>query len=140
MLTVHLRIADAATGKPTPVRLRISGPADETYPPLGRLAEFAPGPNEDVGGHLWQDKRAWCYIDGACEVRLPADVPLRVRASKGPEFTPLDRTVTLAPGQMALRLQLDRWSDVRAAGWFPGDARCHSLSRTRPFWKRRPKT
>ena len=128
MLTVHLRIADDATGLPTPVRLRISGPNDETYAPLGRLAEFAPGPDEDVGGHLWQDKQAWCYIDGSCEVRLPAGVPLRVRASKGPEFIPLDQTVTLGPGQMALRFAVERWSNLRADGWFAGDARCHSLS------------
>ncbi len=128
MLTAHLRIADAATGRPTPVRLRVSGPADETYPPHGRLADFAPGPNEDVGGHLWQDKQPWCYIDGACELRLPAGVPLRVRATKGPEFTPLDETVTLGPGQLALRYSVERWSNLRADGWFPGDARCHSLS------------
>ena len=128
MLTVHLRVSDAATGHATPVRLRIEGPAGETLPPLGRLADFAPGPDEDVGGHLLHDKQAWCFIDGTCEVRLPAGVPVRVRATKGPEFVPLDETVTLGPGQMSLRFSVSRWSDLRADGWHPGDARCHSLS------------
>ena len=52
MLTVHLRINDAATGKPTPVRLRVSGPDGTYFAPLGHAAEFACGRNEDVGGNL----------------------------------------------------------------------------------------
>jgi hypothetical protein len=39
-LTVHLRVNDAATGQPTPVRLRISGPDGQTFAPLGRLTRF----------------------------------------------------------------------------------------------------
>lgn len=128
MLTIHLRINDDATGRPTPVRLCISGPDGATFPPFGRVAEFAPGPDEDVGGHLWHEKQAWCYIDGTCEVPLPAGVPVRVRATKGPEYRPLDHTVVLGTGQMSLRLGIERWSDLRSEGWFPGDVRCHSLS------------
>jgi hypothetical protein len=128
MLTVHLRVNDAATGKPTAVRLQITGPDGAFYPPLGRAAEFPTGRGEAVGGHLKLGREKWVYIDGSCEVKLPAGVPLRVRATKGPEYTPLDQTVTLGPGQMALRFALERWSDVRSAGWHPGDTRCHSLT------------
>ncbi|MFO0847943.1 MAG: CehA/McbA family metallohydrolase [Gemmataceae bacterium] len=127
MLTIHLRVNDAATGKPTPVRLRITGPDGTHYAPFGRLTEFATGKNEDVGGHLRLGPERWCYIDGACEVRLPAGVPLRVQAAKGPEYRPLDQTVTLGSGQMALRFGIERWSDVRADGWVPGDVRAHFL-------------
>ncbi|MBX9585036.1 MAG: CehA/McbA family metallohydrolase, partial [Gemmataceae bacterium] len=127
MLTVHLRINDAATGKLTPVRLRVAGPDGTAYPPLGRFAEFPAGRNEAVGGHLLAGREAWCYVGGSCEVRLPAGVPLRVRAAKGPEYTPLDETVTLGPGQMALRLTIGRAADARADGWVTGDARCHFL-------------
>ena len=129
MLPVHLRINDAATGKPTPVRLRVTGPDDTYFAPFGRLTEFACGRNEDVtGGHLRVGRESFCYIDGACEIRLPADVPVRVQAFKGPEYEPLDRTVTLGPGQMALRFPVKRWSDVRSEGWYAGDARVHFLS------------
>ena len=48
------------------------------------------------------------YIDGACEMPLPAGVPLRVQAAKGPEYTPLDETVTLGAGQIALRFAIER--------------------------------
>lgn len=127
MLTVHLRINDAATGRPVPVRLRIAGPDGATYPPLGRFADFPVGRNEAVGGHLLVGREAWWYVDGSCEVRLPAGVPLRVRATKGPEYQTLDETVTLGPGQMALRFSIGRVSDVRSEGWVPGDTRCHFL-------------
>src|SRR5690242_13341381 len=128
MLTVHLRVNDAATGRPTPVRLRVTGPDGTFFAPLGRVPAFATGRNEDVGGHLRLGRDRFCYIDGTCEARLPAGLPLRVQAFKGPEYLPLDETVTLGPGQLALRFAVRRWSDVRADGWHPGDARAHFLS------------
>jgi hypothetical protein len=128
MLTRHLRINDAATAKPTAARLRITGPDGTFFAPFGRFAEFATGRGEDVGGQLLIGREKSCYIDGSCEVPLPAGVPLRVQATKGPEYRPLDESVTLGPGQMALRFTIDRWSDLRAEGWHPGDSRCHDLT------------
>jgi hypothetical protein len=128
MLTVHLRINDAATGRPTPVRLRVSGPDGTAFPPLGRSAEFPTGRNEDVGGHLKLGRERWYYTDGSCEIPLPAGVPLRVQATKGPEYTPLDETVTLGAGQMALRFAVERWTDTRPEGWVSADTRCHFIT------------
>jgi hypothetical protein len=124
MLTVHVRINDGA-GKPTPVRLRLS--AGGAYlPPLGRLAEFATGPGEDVGGNLLLGPERWAYIDGACEARLPPG-PVTVEAVKGPEYAPLRREVSLGPGQISLRLAVERWCDLRAEGWHAGDTRATDL-------------
>ncbi len=127
MLTVHLRISDAATGKPTAVRLRVTGPDGGVFFPFGSHHEFPLGRNEDVGGRVLVGREAWVYVDGGCEIRLPTGVPLRVRAEKGPEYVPLDETVTLGPGQMALRFALHRWSNLRDSRWFPGDTRVHFL-------------
>jgi hypothetical protein len=55
-------------------------------------------------------------------------VPLRIQAFRGPEWTPLDTTVTLGPGQMAVRLEMSRWFDRAAEGLRSEDARCHFLS------------
>lgn len=126
MLTVHLRINDAA-GRPTAARVCVSAADGTCFAPLGRFADFPSGVNEDVGGGLRVGREAWFAIDGACEIPLPSNVPLRVRATKGPEYRPLDTTMTLGPGQMALRFALDRWHDRRADGWVSGDARCHFL-------------
>jgi hypothetical protein len=127
MLTVHVRVNDAATNRPTPVRIRLVDSSGVCRMPFGRLAEFAVGPGEDVGGQVWLDGDAFAYIDGACEVRLPPG-RVRVQVHKGPEYRPLDREVVLGPGQISLRLNIERWVDPHAEDWYSGDGRAHELS------------
>jgi hypothetical protein len=127
MLTVHLRINDAATRRPTPVRICVMGTDGQQYAPLGRAAEFSIGRNEDVGGHLKLGGERWYYIDGTCEIPLPPGLPLRVRASKGPEFASLDETVTLGSGQISLRFEIQRWTNTRTDGWVSIDTRSHFI-------------
>src|SRR5262245_51656972 len=128
MFNVHLRVSDAATKEMLPCRVRIADASGRSYPPLGRVAEFAVGRNEDVGGQVLLHGRRWYYINGACEVPLPAEIPLTVEISKGPEYTSICREVTLGAGQMSLRFELQRWSDLSGEGWYSGDTRCHFLS------------
>lgn len=124
---VHLRINDAATGMPTPVRLRITDAEGTYYAPYGRLTEFATGVNQDVGGNVMIGSKRWAYIDGTCEILLPPGT-LRIEIAKGPEYKPIDEEIHLLAGKMALRFEVDRWSDVRKQGWFSGDTRVHFLS------------
>jgi hypothetical protein len=128
MPTVHLRINDAATGRPTPVRARVSAADGTHFAPFGRSVEFPVGRNEAVGGAVRLGGERWFYTDGACEIVLPAGTPLRVQATKGPEFVPLDRTVTLGAGQMALRFAVERWANPASDGWVSVDTRCHFLT------------
>jgi hypothetical protein len=128
MLTIHLRISDAATKQPVPCRLRVSDAAGNYFAPLGRLAVFACGVGEDVGGSVRLGRDNFAHIDGQCEIALPAGVPLRIQAFRGPEWTPLDTTITLKPGQMAVRLEMTRWFDRVAEGLTSEDSRCHFLS------------
>lgn len=125
--TVHVRVNDAATGQPTPCRVRLTSPEGSYYPPYGRLAEFATGRNQDVGGHLLLGMKPFAYTDGSFEVRLPAG-PLIAELSKGPEYTPLRHDINLTAGKLALRFGLERWSDLRQEGWYSGDMRCHFLT------------
>ena len=97
------------------MRVRVSAPDGTHFAPLGRAVEFPVGRNEAVGGVARLGGELWFYTGGACEIGLPAGVPLRVQATKGPEFTPLDETVTLGTGQMALRFAVERWADSVAA-------------------------
>jgi hypothetical protein len=127
MLTVHVRVNDAATGQPTPVRIRLIDSAGVCRMPLGRLTEFATGAGEDVGGQVRLGEDAFAYINGTCEVRLPPG-PVRVEVHKGPEYRPLHREVVLGPGKISLHLTIERWTDERTQGWFSGDARAHELS------------
>jgi hypothetical protein len=125
--TVHVRVSDAATGQPTAVRLRLTNAEGEYFPPFGRLARFATGRGQDVGGHLRLGARAHAYIDGTCEVRLPAGTIL-AEIAKGPEYRPQTIETSLAPGKLALRLSLERWINLRDEGWYSGDTRCHFLT------------
>jgi hypothetical protein len=127
MLTVHVRVNDAATQKPTPVRIRLVDSAGVGRMPFGHFAEFATGPGEDVGGQVRLGGDAFAYIDGACEVHLPPG-PVRVEVHKGPEYVPLQREVVLGPGKISLRLAIERWIDPREQGWYAGDGRAHELS------------
>jgi hypothetical protein len=127
LLTVHVRVNDAATGQPTPVRLRITDAAGTYYPPLGRLAQFATGRGQDVAGNLLLGAKQYAYIDGACEVPLPAG-PIRVELWKGPEYRPQTVETQLTAGKLALRLLVERWSNLREQGWYSGDTRAHYLS------------
>ncbi len=127
MLTVHVRVNDAAIGQPTPVRIRLVDDAGVCHMPFGRLTEFATGPGEDVGGQVRLGDVAFAYLDGIGEVRLPPG-PVRVEVHKGPEYMPVSREVVLGPGKISLRLAIERWIDPRAQGWYAGDCRAHELS------------
>lgn len=126
LLTVHVRVNDAGTGQPTPCRVRFASLDGEYFPPLGHLAEFATGSNEDVGGNLLWESKQYAYIPGTCEVPLPA-APLRVEITKGPEYKPITQEVALKPGQLTLRFALERWIDMRRERWHSGDTRVHYL-------------
>ncbi len=127
MQTVHVRVVDAATNKPIAVRIRFSDAQGRYFPPLGRLASFPTDPGVEVGGSVRLAGRAWSYIDGGCEVRLPPG-KIILEIAKGVEYRPLRREVVLAAGQLALRFTLERWIDPRQQGWYSGDIRCHEIS------------
>jgi hypothetical protein len=133
---VHVRVIDAATGQPTPCRVRFTDAEGKYYAPYGRLTEFADTPGVDVGGNValvFLDEKAqlqwtqFAYIDGGCEIALPPGF-ISVSLYKGPEYVPVVQEIELVPGKLALRFTLERWSDLRQQGWYAGDARAHFLS------------
>lgn len=124
---VHVRVNDQDTGKPVPVRLRLTGPDGRYFPPLGRSAVFPTDEGRAVGGQVLMDGRAFAYIDGSCEVRLPAGM-LHVYVCKGFEYEPLETTVLRHPGQIALRLSIRRRVRLEEQGWFAGDTHAQFLS------------
>jgi hypothetical protein len=120
MHTVHVRVNDAATKQPTPVRLHVRDGDGNYFAPFGRLADFATEFGVGVGGNVEYGDRKYAYIDGTCEVGLPS-VPLTVEVSKGFEYKPLRETVRVGGAKLALRLNVERWIDMRALGWYSGD-------------------
>src|SRR5262249_22455400 len=125
--TVHVRVNDAATGKPTPVRIRFTDAKGNYYAPFGRLTEFATETGVDVGGNVRIGKEAYAFIDGTCEIQLPAG-PIHVKITKGPEYQSVEAQCELAPGKMALRFEVERWANLRAESWYSGDTCAFFLS------------
>jgi hypothetical protein len=80
-----------------------------------------------VGGNLQLGQEQFAYIDGACEIPLPPG-QIKVRISKGPEYTPLLESLDLSQGKLALRFEISRWIDLRQQGWYSGDVFARFLS------------
>ena len=93
MLTVHVRVNDATTNKPTPLHIRFLDEHGNYYVPFGRLAQFAEQPGVAVGGNVRIGAERFVYIDGTCEIRLPAGT-IFIEGFKGPEYSPLRRQLT----------------------------------------------
>jgi hypothetical protein len=122
--TVHVRVNDAATGQPTPVRISFTGSDGQYYAPFGRLARIDEKAIEGfesiaLEGNLLLDEPA-AYIDGNCEIALPPG-PITVDIRKGFEYRPIHTVVDLPSGKMALRFNIERWIDLRADHWYSGD-------------------
>ena len=94
---VHVRVVDAATNRPSPVRIRFQDRGGRRYVPLGQVATFPTGESEDVGLQVRLGDRDYAYIDGSCEILLPPD-PVEVeivKAEYGAGSNQTDVTETL---------------------------------------------
>jgi hypothetical protein len=81
----------------------------------------------DVGGDVQLGDRTFAYIDGTCQGWLPRGEVL-VDVARGFEYTPLQESIRVEPGQRELTLRLSRTADMAAAGWWSGDSHVHFLS------------
>src|ERR1700732_2821961 len=118
--TVHVRVNDAATGQPTPVRIRFTDEKGIYYAPFGRVTEFSTKVGLDLGGNLVLNDKRYAYIDGTCEIPLPSG-RIFIEVFKGPEYEALSTEVLLGTGQMAIGLEINRWSALRREKWYSGD-------------------
>lgn len=124
---VHVRVNDADTKQPVPVRIRFATPEGRPFAPLGRCLRFGLGRGEDVGGQAMLALRPYFHIDGACEIALPPGI-IEIEASRGPEYLPLFEKVHLHAGKLSLRLEIRRWTDLKPEGWYSGDTHCSFLA------------
>jgi hypothetical protein len=127
MHTVHVRVNDAATKQPTPVRIHFRDADGNYFAPFGRLTDFATDLGVDVGGNVDFSGRKYAFIDGACEIGIPSG-PMSVEVRKGFEYRPLCQTMHVGAAKLALRLGVERWIDMRGLGWYSGDTWAQDLT------------
>ena len=124
---MQVRVVDSSTGKPTPVRLHISGPRGEYVAPYGHHAVVNPGWFMDYGADVIAGGRQYAYVDGEFTTDLPVS-DLYVEIVKGFEYEPTRAKVTVKPGQRVLELKIDRAVDWRSQGWVTADTHVHFIS------------
>lgn len=75
------------------------------------------------------ENRFFFYADGEYEAELPTGEYTLV-VSKGPEYGREERTITVSADQdTSVDVQLSRWIDMPAQGWYSGDDHVH-MTRT----------
>jgi len=136
-VTLSVTIVDAATGRPTPVRVTLQDARGNRPQVPGALAVSAsaiPIPRQTIPvmwgrqdraeGYALQSDGAF-YIDGAFDVSLPPG-PYTLTISKGFEY--IQQIVPLDVGPMAAlkrEVRLERWIDMPARGWYASDDHIH---------------
>lgn len=124
---LHGEVADAATGKPTPVRIAFLSKNGRYIPPYGHRSEINNAWFQDYGADLKIMDTSFAYIDGTFQVELPTG-EVFVEITKGFEFEPVRQKLTIAPGQRELKLEIGRHIDLRSKGWVTADTHTHFLS------------
>jgi hypothetical protein len=124
---MEVEVIDASTGKPTPVRLHISGAKGEYIAPYGHHEQVNANWFEDYGADVKVGGRSYAYVLGQFTTDLPTG-DLYVEMTKGFEYVPTRCKVTVRPGQKKLRLVIRRWKDLRSEGWLTADTHVHFVS------------
>jgi hypothetical protein len=125
-LPVTIRILDAETGQPVPVRFHLHGEAGEYLPPRGHHRQVNRYWYEDNAAEFVNGRNQYSYVDGECVVDLPLG---RVYAdiSRGYEITPVRTSFEVTPETREVVFQVERTLDWRARGWVTADTHVHFL-------------
>ena len=124
---VHGQIVDSSTGNPTAARIHFRSPDGRYLPPYGHSHEVNDNWFEDYGADLLLGDTQYAYIDGTFQAELPVG-DVYVEVSKGFEFEPIRQKLHIEPGQKGLKIDLDRNSNLRGAGWVTADTHTHFLT------------
>ncbi|MEW6359121.1 MAG: CehA/McbA family metallohydrolase [Planctomycetota bacterium] len=124
---MQVRVIDGSTGRPTPVRLHMSGARGEYIAPYGHHSQVNANWFEDYAADLLVSGRSYAYVPG----EFPTDLPvgdIYVELYKGFEYEPTRTKARIKPGQKTLELRIARWRDLRSKGWVTADTHVHFIS------------
>ena len=124
---VRLRMVDAATRQPVPVRLHLHGEAGEYLPPRGHHRKVNPYWFEDQGAEFVNGLNQYAYVPGECVADLPLG-PVWVDISHGYEVAPLRTVIDVTPATDEITFELARTLPWRARGWVTADTHVHFLT------------
>ena len=134
---VTVRVIEAGSGLPVPVKLHIHGAWGEYLPPVDRHRSLNPGFFEDYSPdfmHIvdWDQlarTHASSYIRGETLVKLPLGT-VYIEVSKGFEIRPVRTTVEVGPDTDTVVIEIAKVLPWREKGWVTADTHVHFLSPT----------
>ena len=122
--TLSVRILDAATGRPTPVRISLQDSKGTRIPAPKQAVAVRWGQMDGFEGDALQPDGAF-YVDGSFDVRLPPGV-YTLTIGKGFEYVRQVVNVEIGAGAEVIReFHLQRWIDMPAKGWYSSDDHIH---------------
>jgi hypothetical protein len=102
-------------GRPGAARVYLTGSDGLAYAPHGSSNRYTA-----------MSAEPYFHAQGTFELDMPAGKTL-IEATRGQEYELAAQTVELHPGQMnTVRVQLSRWANLAAEGWFSSDAHIHA--------------
>ena len=111
-----LRLQTQEDNQPVHARVSVHG-AD--------LLAYAPE-NGTLSKITWTAGEPFFYSKGEHEIRLPAGTAT-IKAVRGFEYTPVEQTVDIRAGETTdVTLNLERFSNLAAEGWYSGDSHIHA--------------
>lgn len=126
---VQVRVVDKSTGREAPARVSFYGSRGEYFAPYGHQRDINTNWCEDMGGDLKLGDTSYAYVDGRFQIHLPVG-EVFVELTRGFEYTPTRQRINIQPGQRELTLEIDRWTDAGADGYYTGDTHVHFLDPT----------
>ena len=124
---VHGRVIDPETQRPTPVRLAFRSKEGRYIPPYGHRSEINDAWFQDYGADVKLMDTSFAYVDGTFQVELPPG-EVYLEMTKGFEYQAVRQRMEIQAGQRELRLEIPRFTNLRAKGWVTADTHTHFLS------------
>ena len=125
---ISFRLLDAFSKKPVHARVRIVDENRSYWPPDGHQKYIRTGWREDVGGDVQIDGKTWGYVNPSFNARLP-EGKYSVEVAKGAEYLPTSMSFSVGKSRRnSHSIEVKRWSDLNAQGWYAGDTHTHFLA------------
>ncbi|MBN1535502.1 MAG: CehA/McbA family metallohydrolase [Anaerolineales bacterium] len=122
------KVIEETTSQVTPVRISFRTIDGRYFPPYGHRHTINANWFEDYGGDLLLGSTPYAYIDGTFRIELPVGEEVLVEITKGFEYNPIRKRLTVEPGQSELTFLMQRAAHWREHGWVTADTHVHFIS------------
>jgi hypothetical protein len=124
---LHGTVVDSGTQRPTPVRLAFRSAQGKYIPPYGHCEDNDIAMTQMYSPDLRMGDDCFAYVDGSFQIELPVG-EVYIEITKGFEYEPARKKLTIQPGQREIKLEISRFTNLRAEGWITADSHVHFLS------------